>query len=47
MPRLLDYWIGITSNALLPFASGCFVMRRSYWRAGITLVLLRLFYPIT
>ncbi|MDB5583171.1 MAG: hypothetical protein JWR80_8347 [Bradyrhizobium sp.] len=46
-PRLLTYWIGITSNALLPFAFGCFVVRRNYWRAGITLVLLLLFYPIT
>ena len=46
-PRLLNYWIGMTSNALLPFAFGCFVVRRSYWRAGITLVLLLLFYPIT
>ncbi|MFH1339795.1 MAG: hypothetical protein ABIL01_01080 [Pseudomonadota bacterium] len=46
-PRLLNYWIGITSNALLPFAFGCFVVRRNYWRAGTTLVLLMLFYPIT
>jgi hypothetical protein len=46
-PILLNYWIGITSNALLPFAFGCFVIRRNYWRAGITLALLLLFYPIT
>lgn len=46
-PRLLNYWIGITSNALLPFAFGCFVVRRNYWRAGTTLVFLMLFYPIT
>lgn len=46
-PLLLNYWIGITSNALLPFAFGCFVVRGNYWRAGITLVLLLLFYPIT
>jgi hypothetical protein len=46
-PFLLTYWIGITSNALLPFAFGCFVVRRNYRRAGITLVLLLLFYPIT
>ena len=46
-PRLLNYWIGMTSNALLPFAFGCFVVRRNYSRAGITLVLLLLFYPIT
>jgi hypothetical protein len=46
-PFPLNYWIGITSNTLLPFAFACFVMRRSYWRAGITLVLLLLFYPVT
>jgi hypothetical protein len=46
-PLLLNYWIGVTSNALLPFAFGCFVVRRSYWRAAITLVLLLFFYPIT
>jgi hypothetical protein len=46
-PILLNYWIGITSNALLPFAFACFAVRRNYWRAGITLALLLLFYPIT
>lgn len=46
-PTLLNYWIGITSNALLPFAFGCFAMRLQYWRAGIALVFLLLFYPIT
>ena len=46
-PFLLNYWIGITSNALLPFAFACFAVRRNYRRAGITLVLLLLFYPIT
>jgi hypothetical protein len=46
-PLPLRYWIGISSNALLPFVFGCFVLRRNYWRAGITLVILLLFYPIT
>jgi hypothetical protein len=46
-PILLNYWIGITTSALLPFAFGCFVMRRNYWRAGAALVFLLLFYPIT
>jgi hypothetical protein len=46
-PVPLSYWIGIASNALLPFAFGCFVMRRNFWRAGIALILLLLFYPIT
>ncbi|SFU59488.1 hypothetical protein [Bradyrhizobium arachidis] len=47
MPFLLIYCIGVASNALLPFAFACFVERRSYWRAALTLVLLLLFYPIT
>ena len=47
LPPLLNYWIGITSNALLPFAFGCLVMRRNYLRAAIAVVLLLLFYPIT
>ena len=46
-PLLLSYWMGMMSNALLPFAFGCFAVRRNYWRAGVTLVLLLLFYPIT
>jgi hypothetical protein len=47
IPVLLNYWIGITSTALLPFAFGCFAIRRNYWPAGIVLALLLLFYPIT
>ena len=44
---ILNYVIGITSNALLPFAFACFVGRRDVWRAGAALLLLLLFYPIT
>src|SRR5450755_1836197 len=47
MPNPLNYWIGIISNALLPFAFACFAIRGNYWRAGLVLVLLLLFYPIT
>jgi hypothetical protein len=47
LPLALSYWVGITSNALLPFAFGCLVMRRSYVRAAIVVVLLLLFYPVT
>jgi hypothetical protein len=47
LPLPLRYWIGIASNALLPFAFGCFVALRSHWKAALTLVLLLLFYPIT
>ena len=47
LPALLNYLIGITSGALLPFAFACLVMRRNYRSAGFALVLLLLFYPIT
>lgn len=47
IPSPLVYCIGVVSNAVLPFIFACFVERRSYWRAGLTLVLLLLFYPIT
>lgn len=46
-PTMLRYAIGTTSNALLPFAFACFVTRKSPGRAGIALLLLLLFYPIT
>jgi hypothetical protein len=46
-PRIMNYSIGITSNALLPFAFACFLTRRNFWLAGATLILLLLFYPIT
>jgi len=45
-PTILSYLIEITSNALLPLAFACFVARRDFWRAGVVLVLLSLFYPI-
>jgi hypothetical protein len=45
-PTLLRYWIGITPNALLPFAFACFAIRRNYLRAAISLGLMLLFYPI-
>ncbi|WP_157088278.1 hypothetical protein [Bradyrhizobium jicamae] len=46
-PVFLNYVIGLTSNALLPFAFACFVGRGNIWRAGAALFLLLLFYPIT
>jgi hypothetical protein len=46
-PTILNYLIGITSTALLPFAFACFVERRYFWRAGAALILLLLFYPVT
>jgi hypothetical protein len=46
-PRLLNYWIGITSSALLPFAFACFVVLGNRWRAGLSLLVMLLFYPVT
>jgi hypothetical protein len=46
-PAWLSYAIGATSNALLPFAFACFVVRGNRWRAAAVLLLLLLFYPIT
>jgi hypothetical protein len=47
LPKLLAYAIGVTSNALLPFAFACFVVRKERWRGVLTLLLMMLFYPIT
>ena len=46
-PAWLRYAIGVTSNALLPFAFACFAARGDRWRAAAVLPLLLLFYPIT
>ena len=46
-PGLIRYSIGITSNALLPFAFACYVARGNPWRAGAALLFLLLLYPIT
>jgi hypothetical protein len=46
-PAPLRYAIGITSNALLPFAFAGFALRGSILRAGIVLVLMLLLYPVT
>ena len=47
LSRMTTYLIGITTGALLPFAFACFIERRQYWRAGLSLLLAGLFYPIT
>jgi hypothetical protein len=46
-PTGMNYLIGITSNALLPFSFACFVARGERWRAVACLLLLLLFYPVT
>jgi len=46
-PTILNYLIGMTCGALLPFAFAGFVARKAYWQAGVVLGLLFFFYPIT
>lgn len=46
-PGALRYLIGWVSSTLLPFAFACYWLLGHRWRAGLTLVLLLLFYPIT
>ncbi|MEA2855269.1 MAG: hypothetical protein QOE02_5301 [Rhodospirillaceae bacterium] len=45
-PTTLNYLIGITSGALLPFAFAGFAARRAYWLAAAVLLLLLFLYPI-
>ncbi len=45
-PIIIRYLIGIVSNALLPFAFACYLALNQRWWAGVTLLLLLLFYPI-
>lgn len=46
-PTALNYAMGIVATALLPFAYACFALRGSFWRAGLVIFLMLLFYPIT
>jgi hypothetical protein len=46
-PAILNYLMGMTAGALLPFAFAAFAARKAYWRAGAILLLLLLIYPIT
>jgi hypothetical protein len=46
-PAALRYAIGITSNALLPFAFAGFALRGSILRAAIALFLMLLLFPVT
>src|SRR3984893_10045092 len=47
LPELLNYAIGMTSGALLPFAFAGFMVRETYWKAGAVLLLLLFLYPVT
>ena len=46
-PTAIRYLIGIVSNSVLPFTVACYLALNQRWRAGVVLVLMLLFYPIT
>ncbi|MBR0709324.1 hypothetical protein [Bradyrhizobium liaoningense] len=46
-PAALRYLTGWVSSTLLPFAFACYWLLGHRWRAGLVLVLLLFFYPIT
>lgn len=46
LPAYLRYAVWIFSSALLPFAFACFVLSKRFLQAGVTLLLMLLFYPI-
>ena len=46
-PVAIRYLIGIVSTVLLPFAVACYVALNRRWLAGLPLLLMLFFYPIT
>ena len=46
-PTAIRYLIGIVSNSVLPFMLACYLALNQRWWAGVVLVLMLLFYPIT
>jgi hypothetical protein len=46
-PGAVRYLTGWVSSTLLPFAFACYWLLGHRWRAGLVLILLLLFYPIT
>jgi hypothetical protein len=46
LPRFFRYCVSIVTSAVLPFAFACFVERRQYWWAAVTLLMLASFFPI-
>jgi hypothetical protein len=47
LPAFLNYSIGMISNALLPFAFACYVVRQKTILAAVSVTLMLLIYPIT
>lgn len=46
LPRSVNYLVGMTSGAVLPFLFAYCVARNAFWRAGAVVVLMLLYYPI-
>ncbi|MDN3277271.1 hypothetical protein QWJ07_23610 [Frankia sp. RB7] len=46
-PTWVNYLVGISTTAFLPFAFACYALRGNLWRACAILTLLLLFYPVT
>ena len=46
-PPVVNYFVAMISNALLPFAFAGSIARKAYWQAAAVLLILPLFYPIT
>ncbi|MGY3074722.1 hypothetical protein ACVWZZ_001093 [Bradyrhizobium sp. LM6.10] len=46
-PGVVRYLVGWVSSTLLPFAFACYWLLGYRWRAGLVLILLLFFYPIT
>jgi hypothetical protein len=46
-PPIVNYFVAMVSNAVLPFAFAGSIARKSYWQATAVLLISPLFYPIT
>ncbi|MET4036901.1 MULTISPECIES: hypothetical protein [unclassified Bradyrhizobium] len=46
LPTSVNYLVGMTSGALLPFLFAYCIARNAFWRAGAVVVLMLLYYPI-
>ncbi|MCP4621287.1 MAG: hypothetical protein GY844_33215 [Bradyrhizobium sp.] len=46
-PTIINYATAATMSVLLPYAFACYLTRRSYWGAGMALLLSVAFYPVT
>jgi hypothetical protein len=45
-PRMVSYFIEVTTSVLLPYAFACFVARKKLWHVCATLLISLSFYPV-